>query len=73
MPDILHQHGFQANYLAGGIKEWGNHYVFRTVQETDNWQIYQVDRAARGCLSYVLISNGGGSHHRPPAPYRQIS
>ncbi|MDQ7025842.1 MAG: MBL fold metallo-hydrolase [Anaerolineae bacterium] len=56
--DILHQHGFQANYLAGGIKEWGNHYVFRTVQETDNWQIYQVDRAARGCLSYVLISNG---------------
>lgn len=56
--DILHQNGIHADYLAGGMKEWGNLYVFRSVHEQENLEIYQVDRVARGCLSYVLISEG---------------
>lgn len=56
--DILNQHGKPAKYLEGGMKEWGNHYEFRTVRETDTYQIIQIDRVARGCLSHVLISGG---------------
>ena len=56
--DVLYQHGIKADYLAGGMKEWGNHYVFRTVATADNFEVYQIDRVARGCLSYVFISNG---------------
>lgn len=56
--DILHQRGIHADYLAGGMKTWGDLYIFRTVQETDDWQVYQVDRVARGCLSHIFISRG---------------
>jgi glyoxylase-like metal-dependent hydrolase (beta-lactamase superfamily II) len=37
---------------------WGDYYHFRTIVENDTFQIYQVDRVARGCLSYVFISQG---------------
>jgi glyoxylase-like metal-dependent hydrolase (beta-lactamase superfamily II) len=37
---------------------WGKLHIFRPVVETESYQVYQVDRVARGCLSYVLISDG---------------
>jgi glyoxylase-like metal-dependent hydrolase (beta-lactamase superfamily II) len=40
------------------MKGWGQLHVFRPVIETEAYQITQVDRVARGCLSYVLISDG---------------
>lgn len=55
---ILRDHGVDAVNLAGGMIDWGNYYVTRAVVENDLYQIYQVDRVARGCLSHILISQG---------------
>jgi glyoxylase-like metal-dependent hydrolase (beta-lactamase superfamily II) len=56
---ILREEGWSrtAN-LVGGMVSWGNHYVTRPVAEHEEYQIYQIDRVARGCLSYLLISRG---------------
>ncbi len=54
--DLLRQHGRLALNLAGGMIAWGNHLVFRPVAETTTYAVFQADRVARGCLSYVLIS-----------------
>jgi glyoxylase-like metal-dependent hydrolase (beta-lactamase superfamily II) len=51
-------YGMRAINLAGGTLAWGNHYAWRPVIEEETYQVYQVDRAARGCLSYVLVSRG---------------
>lgn len=55
---ILRDEGKTAVNLIDGMIAWGNHYVTRPVVENENYQVYQVDRVARGCLSYVLINQG---------------
>ena len=55
---ILREEGWNALNLSGGMIAWGNHYVKRLVVERESFQIYQIDRVARGCLSYILISDG---------------
>jgi glyoxylase-like metal-dependent hydrolase (beta-lactamase superfamily II) len=55
---ILRDEGKTAVNLIDGMIAWGNYHRIRTVVEEEAYQIYQVDRVARGCLSYVLISNG---------------
>ena len=55
---LLEEEGRSAVNLAEGMEAWGNFYVFRPVAETAAYQVYQVDRPARGCLSHVLISQG---------------
>lgn len=56
--DILRDEGKTAVNLDGGMIAWGNYYVIRPVVEKEEYQIYQVDRVARGCLSHILVSNG---------------
>lgn len=56
--EILRDVGIPTVNLMGGTIAWGNYYLFRPVVEAQSYQIYQVDRVARGCLSYVLISQG---------------
>lgn len=56
--EILRDEGWlKAINLVDGMIAWGNHHVIRPVIENDRYQIYQVDRVARGCLSYVLVSD----------------
>lgn len=55
---ILRDEGKTAYNLIDGMIAWGNYHVFRPVVEKEAYQIYQVDRIARGCLSHVLISQG---------------
>jgi len=52
------EQGISALNLAEGMSGWGNLYVARPVAETTDFQIYQMDRPARGCLSYILVSQG---------------
>lgn len=52
----LAEEGIRAVNVAGGMIAWGNFYHFRTIVETVAFQIYQVDRVSRGCLSYIFIS-----------------
>ncbi len=54
----LRQLGYQAINLAGGILAWGNFYQVKPIVESKELSIYQVSRPARGCLSYVIASQG---------------
>jgi glyoxylase-like metal-dependent hydrolase (beta-lactamase superfamily II)/rhodanese-related sulfurtransferase len=54
----LERLGYSSANLKGGMKAWGEHYSTGVVVETPELAIYQVWRPARGCLSYVVASNG---------------
>lgn len=56
--DILRRHQIQAYNVEGGMTAWGNLYVPHSIADFSSYQIIQVDRPARGCLSYILISQG---------------
>jgi len=44
--------------LQGGMKSWGAYCSTRAVAETSDLSIYQIARPARGCLSYLIASDG---------------
>jgi glyoxylase-like metal-dependent hydrolase (beta-lactamase superfamily II)/rhodanese-related sulfurtransferase len=54
----LRRLGYASATLQGGMKAWGQHYATRAIVETPELAIYQVSRPARGCLSYVVASEG---------------
>lgn len=54
----LRRLGYASATLQGGILGWGQHYAIRAVVEAADLAIYQVSRPARGCLSYVIASDG---------------
>jgi glyoxylase-like metal-dependent hydrolase (beta-lactamase superfamily II)/rhodanese-related sulfurtransferase len=54
----LERLGYSSANLKGGMKAWGEYYSTGTVVETPELAIYQVWRPARGCLSYVVASEG---------------
>ncbi len=54
----LGEEGIKAANLSEGMIGWGNLYIHRVIVQTPEFEIYQIDRTARGCLSYVLISDG---------------
>src|SRR5690348_16712119 len=54
----LERLGYSSAHLKGGMKAWGQHYSTGVVIETPELAIYQVWRPARGCLSYVVASDG---------------
>lgn len=55
---LRNKYGLNAVNLEGGMIAWGNHYATHPVVSTDTYEIYQFNRIARGCLSYVLVSQG---------------
>ena len=55
---MLEEEGIPASNIADGMDGWGTLHIFRPVIERETFQIYQVDRVARGCLSDVLVSHG---------------
>lgn len=68
--------GYPSATLEGGMRAWGEHYSARAVIETSDFTIYQVARPARGCLSYVLASEGEAiviDPLRRSAPYRNLA
>jgi glyoxylase-like metal-dependent hydrolase (beta-lactamase superfamily II) len=54
--DALRRLGFEAFNLEGGTAAWGDHYAIRPVVESEELNILQISRPARGCLSYVVAS-----------------
>jgi glyoxylase-like metal-dependent hydrolase (beta-lactamase superfamily II)/rhodanese-related sulfurtransferase len=72
----LEQLGFASANLEGGMKAWGDYYSTRAVAETPELAIYQVSRPARGCLSYVVASDGKAlviDPLRHVHPYRELA
>jgi glyoxylase-like metal-dependent hydrolase (beta-lactamase superfamily II)/rhodanese-related sulfurtransferase len=54
----LRRLGYDAANLGGGMAAWGNHYTARAAVEERGLAIHQIARPARGCLSYVVASEG---------------
>lgn len=56
--EILRGEGIPAVNMAGGMVEWGDLYSIRPVVTRPAYQVYQVDRVARGCVSWIFVSQG---------------
>ena len=57
--DMLSDEGLSVSYLQGGMKAWSEHLEPVKVGDLGNdGAIYQFVRIGKGCLSYMVISNG---------------
>ncbi|MBT2624168.1 MBL fold metallo-hydrolase [Bacillus sp. ISL-32] len=57
--EMLSDAGFSVSYLKGGMKAWSEHLEPVKVGDLkDGGEIYQFVRIGKGCLSYVILSNG---------------
>ena len=56
---FLRDRGFEAYSVVGGMAKWETVYVARRLARTPSVEhVVQLDRVAKGCLSYVLASDG---------------
>lgn len=57
--EMLSEQGRDASYLQGGMKAWSEHLEPIKVGDLQNGgELYQFVRIGKGCLSYMMISNG---------------
>lgn len=56
--EILDGKGFRATSLDGGMKAWSLVYNTVPVDEENQLKLYQINRMAKGCLSYMIFSRG---------------
>lgn len=57
--DMLSDAGLTVSYLKGGMKAWSEHLEPVKVGDLkDGGEIYQFVRIGKGCLSYMVVSNG---------------
>jgi glyoxylase-like metal-dependent hydrolase (beta-lactamase superfamily II) len=57
--DMLSDEGRDVSYLAGGMKSWSEHLEPVKVGDLkDGGEVYQFVRIGKGCLSYMVVSNG---------------
>lgn len=57
--DMLSEAGLDVSYLAGGMKSWSTHIEPLKVGDlAGGGELYQFVRLGKGCLSYMMISDG---------------
>ncbi|WMX57762.1 MBL fold metallo-hydrolase [Peribacillus sp. R9-11] len=57
--EMLSEAGLDVSYLKGGMKAWSEHLEPVRIGDLNNGgEIYQFVRLGKGCLSYMIISNG---------------
>ncbi|WP_160726017.1 MBL fold metallo-hydrolase [Bacillus sp. USDA818B3_A] len=57
--EMLSEAGLTVAYLKGGMKAWSEHLEPVKVGDLNNGgEIYQFVRIGKGCLSYMVVSNG---------------
>lgn len=57
--EMLSEAGLTVSYLKGGMKTWSEHLEPVKVGDLkDGGEIYQFVRIGKGCLSYMVVSNG---------------
>jgi glyoxylase-like metal-dependent hydrolase (beta-lactamase superfamily II) len=57
--DMLSEEGLTVSYLKGGMKAWSEHLEPIKVGDLkDGGELYQFVRIGKGCLSYMVVSNG---------------
>ncbi|MDI3328320.1 MAG: MBL fold metallo-hydrolase [Alicyclobacillaceae bacterium] len=72
----LRERGRNAFSLEGGMWAWSQFYHALPVVSDSRMTLYQVNRPAKGCLSYVLVSRGEAlvvDPARHTAPYLEIA
>lgn len=56
--EMLSEAGMNASYLIGGMKSWSE-YLYKTkAYEDQDISVYQFIRVGKGCLSYMVVSDG---------------
>ena len=55
--EILANHGYRAVNLEGGMQSWSEFYYYTPVVVSEQLELLQVIRPAKGCLSYMLVSD----------------
>lgn len=56
--EILEANGFRTRNVEGGMAKWSILYDHKPVIATPDFALMQVNRVAKGCLSYLLVSGG---------------
>ncbi|HLO11708.1 MAG TPA: MBL fold metallo-hydrolase [Pseudoneobacillus sp.] len=57
--EMISEEGLDVSYLTGGMKAWSEHLEPVKVGDLrDGGEIYQFVRIGKGCLSYMVVSNG---------------
>lgn len=56
--ELLRECGLNALNLSGGMKNWSSFYDQKWLIRSDKLSILQCIRVSRGCLSYVIVSEG---------------
>jgi glyoxylase-like metal-dependent hydrolase (beta-lactamase superfamily II) len=57
--EMLSEEGLNVAYLQGGMKAWSEHLEpVKAGNLKDGGEIYQFVRIGKGCLSYMVVSNG---------------
>lgn len=57
--EMLSDEGLEVSYLQGGMKAWSEHLEPVKVGDLENGgELYQFVRIGKGCLSYMVVSNG---------------
>ncbi|MCM3443217.1 MBL fold metallo-hydrolase [Metabacillus halosaccharovorans] len=57
--EMLSEQGVDVAYLQGGMKAWSEHLEPVKIGDLrDGGEIYQFVRIGKGCLSYMVVSNG---------------
>ncbi len=57
--EMLSEAGLSVSYLKGGMKAWSEHLeAVKVGNLNDGGEIYQFVRIGKGCLSYMVVSNG---------------
>ncbi|MBT2648517.1 MBL fold metallo-hydrolase [Bacillus sp. ISL-34] len=60
--EMLSEAGLDVSYLKGGMKAWSEHLQPVKIGElTNGGEVYQFVRLGKGCLSYMVVSNGEAS------------
>lgn len=56
--EMLSDAGMSASYLKGGMKSWSEFLHKTKVYEDQDISVYQFIRVGKGCLSYMVVSDG---------------
>ena len=57
--EMLSEAGLTVSYFKGGMKSWSEHLEPVKLEDLDNGgEVYQFVRIGKGCLSYMVVSNG---------------
>ncbi|SMO83471.1 MBL fold metallo-hydrolase [Melghirimyces algeriensis] len=56
--EVLDGKGYNVASLKGGMKDWSQVYSDTLVYQDEKLKLFQINRLAKGCLSYLIVSNG---------------